>query len=62
MFGSKMREGISQISTMTIILTFFVSCEELGLTTTFVGFHWGHVMFKCCQHATNDFKVCVNLT
>jgi hypothetical protein len=30
----------------------FVSCEELGLTTPFVGFYWGH--------ATNDCKVCVN--
>jgi hypothetical protein len=47
---------------MTIVLTFFVSCEELALTTPFVGFRWGHVMFKCCQHATNDSKVCVNLT
>jgi len=43
---------------MTIILTFFVSCEEFRLITPFVGFCWGHVG----QHATNDSKVCVNLT
>ncbi len=31
------------LSTMTIALTYVVSCEVLGLTTC-----WGHAMFKCC--------------
>jgi hypothetical protein len=50
------------LSTMTIALISFVSCEVLGLTTPFVGSCWGHAMSKCCQHATNDYKVCGGLT
>jgi len=46
---------------VTIALILIVSCEVLGLTTPFVGSCWGHAMFKCCQHAIDDFKICVNL-
>jgi hypothetical protein len=44
-------------------LIFF--CFKCGVgvkTTLFVGSCWGHAMFKCCQHATNDSKVCGGLT
>jgi hypothetical protein len=47
---------------MTIALTYVVSCEVLGLATPFVGSYWGHEMFKCCQHAIDDFKVRGGLT
>jgi hypothetical protein len=47
---------------MTTTLIYVVSCEVVGLAILFVGTQWGHVMSKCCQHDTNDFKVCVNLT
>jgi hypothetical protein len=57
---SKMKEG--NLSTKTTILTSLVSCEVLGLTTPFVGACWGHAMFKCCQYATNDSKICVGIT
>ncbi len=50
-------EGFNLL-TMATALTFIVSCEVLGLTAPFVG----HAMFKCCQHAINDSKVCVGLT
>ncbi len=50
------------LSTMTIDLTSFVSCEVLGLATPFVRSCWGHAMSKFCQHATNDCKVCGGLT
>ncbi len=43
-------------STMIIALIFVVSCEVLGLAIIFVRTCWGYVMFKCCQHCTNDFK------
>jgi hypothetical protein len=49
------------LSTMTITLTFVVSCEVLGLTTPFVRAWWGHAMSKCCQYAIDDSKVCVGL-
>jgi hypothetical protein len=49
-------------STMISILTFVMSCEVLGLSTPFVGTCWGHAMFKCCQCAANDSKVCIGLT
>jgi hypothetical protein len=47
---------------MTIALTYVVSCEVFRLVTPFVGSYWGHEMFKCCQHAINDFKICGGLT
>ncbi len=50
------------ISTMTQALTFVVSCEKLGLAHLSVALFWGHVIYKCCQHATNDSKICVGLT
>ncbi len=46
---------------MTSALTFVVSYEVLGLSAFFVRSCWGHVMFKCCQYAINDSKVCVSL-
>ncbi len=46
---------------MTSALTFVVSCEVLGLSTFFVGFYWGHAMFKCCQYVIDDFQICVGL-
>jgi hypothetical protein len=57
---SKTKGG--NLSTMTIALTSFVSCEVLGLATPFVGSCWGHAISKFCQHATNDYKVCSGLT
>jgi hypothetical protein len=50
------------ISTMTQALTFVVSCEKLGLAHLSVGSFCGHVMYKFCQHATNDSKIYVGLT
>jgi hypothetical protein len=47
---------------MAIALTFVFSCEVLGLAISFLGTCWGHVMFKCCQHAVHDYKVCHDLT
>lgn len=47
---------------MTIALTYVVSCEVLRLATPFVGSYWGHEMFKCCQHAIDDLKICGGLT
>jgi hypothetical protein len=47
---------------MTNALTFVVSCEVLGLQTPFVGSHWGHIMSKCTQYATDDVKVFTGLT
>jgi hypothetical protein len=52
----------SNLSIMTNVLTFVVSCELLGLTTPFVGSYWGHAMFKCCQYATDDTKMSIGLT
>jgi hypothetical protein len=46
---------------MTFILSFVVSCEVLGLLTTFVRSCWGHAMSKWCQHVIDDSKVCFNL-
>jgi hypothetical protein len=46
---------------MIITLIYVVSCEVLGLAIPFVGTCWRHVMSKCCQHDTNDFKVCASL-
>jgi len=43
-------------------IDYFVSCEVLWLTTPFVGACWGHAMSKCCQYATDDYKICVGLT
>jgi len=49
---------------MTITLTFVISCAVLGLglAISFIGTCWGHVMFKCCQHAIDDLKIYVGLT
>lgn len=49
------------LSTMTQISTYVVSCEGLGLAQPFVESCWGHIMFKCHQYATHDSKVCVSL-
>jgi hypothetical protein len=46
---------------MTSTLLFVVSYEVLGLLTIFVGSCWGHAMFKCCQYAIDDSKVCASL-
>lgn len=50
------------ISTMTVILTFFVSCEVLGLVAQFVRSCGGPFTSKCCQHAIDDSEVCVSFT
>jgi len=47
---------------MTQALTSIVSCEMLGLAHPFCGVMLGACYLKCCQYATNDFKVCVGLT
>ncbi len=39
----------SNISTMTIVLTFVVSCEMLGMATPFVGLWWRHVITNMPQ-------------
>jgi hypothetical protein len=49
------------LSTMTTILTFVVSCQALRLTTHFVGACCGHAMSKCCQYAIDDNKVSLRL-
>ncbi len=54
-------EGIN-LSIMTSVLTFVVSCKLLGLTIPFVGSYWGHAKFKCCQYAIDDTKVSIRLT
>ncbi len=48
---------------MTTTLTFVISCAVLGLglAILFIGTCWGHVMFKCYQHVTNDLKIYVGL-
>jgi len=51
----------NNLATMTSALTFVVSYEVLGLSTSFVGSYWGHAMFKCCQYVIDDSKVCVGL-
>jgi hypothetical protein len=53
------RKGV--ISTQ-LNLTSIVSCETLGLQTSFVGSCWWHVMSKYVQYATNDAKVSTGLT
>jgi hypothetical protein len=52
----------NNISTMTIVVTFVVSCELLKFTTPFIGSCWWHAMSKCCKYATNDTKVYTRLT
>jgi len=37
----------NNLSTITIALTFIVSCKVLGLTTPFIRSYWGHAMSKC---------------
>jgi hypothetical protein len=46
---------------MTSTLTFVVYYEVLRLSTFFVGFCWCHAMYKCCQYAIDDSKVCTCL-
>jgi hypothetical protein len=43
----------SNISTMTIVLTFIVSCEMLGMATPFVGLCWRHVIANMPQMIIN---------
>jgi hypothetical protein len=50
-------EGVN-LNTLTTTLISIVSCVPLQLTQHYVAIYYGHVMLKCCQYATNDFKVC----
>jgi hypothetical protein len=43
------------LSSMIYVLTYVVFYEIFCLFTPFVQTCWGHVMFKNCQYATNDF-------
>jgi hypothetical protein len=52
----------NNLSTMTISLTFIVSCQVLRLTTPFIKSYWGHTMFKCYKYATHNIKVYTRLT
>ncbi len=56
---SKMK-GI--ISLMIFALTYVMFCEVLRLSASSIWACWSHTMFKSCQYATNNFKICVNLT
>jgi hypothetical protein len=52
----------SNFLTMTIVLTFVVSYEVLGLVEPLARSCWGHAMSKSCQYATDDSKVFIGLT
>jgi len=51
----------NNLSIMIFALTYVVFCEVLRLATPSIWACWGHTMFKSCQYATNNFKICVNL-
>lgn len=36
-------------------------CKLLGLDESFQGTYFGHVLFKACQYAIANEKVCKNL-
>jgi hypothetical protein len=42
-------------------LKFVISCECLGLETSFQGSYFGHVFSKACQYDSADEKICKNL-
>ncbi len=47
----------------TFVFTFanVVFCAQLQLVAPFSGTHFGHVMFKACQYATNDINIGVGM-
>ncbi|KAG0584835.1 hypothetical protein M758_3G242300 [Ceratodon purpureus] len=50
----------SSLDIVTTALASVVSCEVLD-SEPFIGTCFGHALTKCCQHATDDSKVCAGL-
>lgn len=48
----------ANLSTITMALMNIISCVPFMLLQTYATISYGHAMSKCCQYATNDFKMC----
>jgi len=47
----------TNLNTFFFVFTSVIFCAPLQLVAPFNGTHFGHVMFKACQYATNDTKI-----
>jgi len=52
-----MKDEMSNLNFMIIVLKFVVSCEALTLEKSFQWTHFGHVISKACQYFTANEKI-----
>jgi hypothetical protein len=50
-----MKDEMSNVNFMIIVLKFVVSCEALTLEESFQVINFGHVISKACQYVTTNF-------
>ncbi len=55
------KDGGTNLASMTIALKSIISCEALSLLVPFDGACFGHAMNKAIQYTTNDDKISTDL-